>query len=70
MKYLGPTSYEDVLKALKGSKFASLLHSCGSCGCSYVSSADCVKSMACIGCGEESEYGNALMRGRNAKKQV
>lgn len=68
MKFIGPTSFEDVQKALKGSKFANLLHSCGSCGCSYVSSADCVKSMSCIGCGRESEYGNALMRGRNAKR--
>jgi hypothetical protein len=68
MKYVGPTSFEDVQKALKGSKFASLLHSCDSCGSSYVSSADCVKSMSCIGCGQESEYGNALMRGRNAKR--
>jgi hypothetical protein len=68
MKYVGPTSFEDVQKALSGSKFATLLHSCGSCGCSYVSSADCVKSMSCIGCGQESEYGNAVMRGRSAKK--
>lgn len=68
MKYVGPTTFEDVQKALSGSKFANLLHSCGSCGVSYVSSADCVKSMSCIGCGEESEYGNSLMRGRNAKR--
>ncbi len=69
MKYVGPTSYEAVKKALSGSKFANLLHSCGRCGLAYVTSADYVKSMSCIGCGEQSEYGNALMRGRNAKRQ-
>ena len=69
MKYVGPTSYEDVKKSLSGSKFANLLHSCGSCGASYVSSADCVKSMSCIGCGEQSEYGNAVMRGRMAQRK-
>jgi len=68
MKYLGPTSYEDVKKSLSGSKFANLLHSCASCGGAYVSSSDYVKSMSCIGCGEPSEYGNALMRGRKAQR--
>ena len=67
-KYLKPANYDDIMRALNKSKFANLLHSCGSCGCSFMSSSDEVTSLSCIGCGECSEYGNALMRGRKARK--
>jgi hypothetical protein len=64
MKYVGPTTVDDVKKALSGSKFAKLLHSCDACSCSYVTSSDFAGSMACLACGTPSEYGTALMRGR------
>ncbi len=67
MKYVGPTSYEAVQKALSGSKFSKLLHSCGSCSCSYVTSSDVASSMTCHACGEGSDYGSALMRGRKSR---
>jgi hypothetical protein len=64
LKFLGPVSFEDVKKALSGSKFANLLHSCNSCAQSYVTSSDHLQNCHCPSCGTQSEYGSALMRGR------
>jgi len=67
MKYVGPTSVEDVKKALSGSKFSKLLHSCPECSHSYVTSSDYVKALSCPACGTANEYGSALMRGRKSR---
>lgn len=67
MQYVGPASYDDVKKALSGSKFSKLLHSCGACSCSYVTSSDIAGAMSCHACGTGSDYGSALMRGRKSR---
>jgi hypothetical protein len=68
MTYAGPLSFDDVKKALVGSKFASLLHSCGNCNSSYVTSSDFLKELNCHACGESCGYGSALMRGRKSNR--
>lgn len=68
MQYMGPSSYEAAKKALNGSKFANLLHSCASCGSAYVTSADYLKELNCPACGYTCDYGSALMRGRHSRK--
>lgn len=67
MQYVGQSSYDDVKRALSGSKFSNLLHSCGACGYSYVTSTDFAGAMNCPACGEGSDYGTALMRGRKSR---
>lgn len=69
MKFVGDANYDMVRQALSGSKFPNLLHSCGACGNSYVTSADYLKSLSCPACGSASEYANALMRGRRVSKK-
>ena len=48
MKYIKDITYDEVQKAMSGSKFASLLHSCGECASSYVNSSDSLKSLNCL----------------------
>jgi hypothetical protein len=69
MKFVKDLPFELVQKALSGSKFPNLLHSCGSCGSAGVTSADYLKSLNCIACGDISEYGTSLMRGRRLAKK-